>query len=467
MNEDRQPSRPSDLVRDVEATLRKADLSVRDRTVVVGVSGGVDSMVLASVLRELRARVQVVHVNYGLRAEESDADELLVRSFCSTHDFPLAVFCAAPKDDARKWKTSIQDAARRERYQFFRAHAENVDSDLVAVAHNRDDSAETMLLQLARGTGLRGAAGMRVNRSLSRGSGIRLIRPLLEVSRETIVSFANEQAIQWREDLSNANPSYARARIRSIVRPAFENAMGVQGWSGLARSARLLSELIGDDASDIARLALGQVARPRRLDVVLLRQLSVAECTNVLLDCLSAWLPAVPRSEVVANELRQLLFSPPGSMKAFEGGTIINCRDCLEFRDAVTISIVEHPLDLGHSYTSAAGVLRVDELVHAPVALNPNTPNATFVDLDKCGKMRIRAWRFGEEVTALGLAGSKKVARLMTDAKVSPSLRQSWPVVASEADHIVWIPGVRAVDGYHVSDTTARVGMMTWYPHES
>ena len=191
---------------------------------LVAVSGGIDSMCLMEKVRQDGEPFAVAHCNFKLRGSESDADEALVRSTAQA----LGVVCHVKSFDtagyAAENKISIEMAARRLRYHWFGELCREYGYSGVAVAHNANDNAETLILNLLRGTGLKGLTGMKAEGFIPdpEFSDIPLLRPLLGMTREDIEAFAAEYGITWREDHTNAQNEYKRNKIRNLVFPVFK-----------------------------------------------------------------------------------------------------------------------------------------------------------------------------------------------------------------------------------------------------
>ena len=186
--------------------------------VLLGLSGGADSMALCRLLMCLRERGHVafsaVHVNHGLRGNASDGDEQFVRDFCREHAIPLRVKRLTPPDHpGENW-------AREARYAAFREALAETDAQAVCLAHHREDQAETLLLHLMRGTGLTGLCGMRRESTVL---GVPVIRPLLAFSREELRAALVEAGQDWREDASNGTDAYLRNRVRHELLPLMES----------------------------------------------------------------------------------------------------------------------------------------------------------------------------------------------------------------------------------------------------
>ena len=189
--------------------------------VLLAVSGGIDSMTMADLFLHsaLRLSLAVAHFNFHLRGADSDGDEALVRDWCRAHELPFFRQEADTQAFAREHGLSIEMAARQLRYDWFAALCREQGFTHLAVAHNLDDNAETLLLHLLRGTGLRGLCGIRDNVPLPGAEGVRLIRPLLGFSRKEIEAYAVREGVFFRVDATNADVAYARNRIRNRVFP--------------------------------------------------------------------------------------------------------------------------------------------------------------------------------------------------------------------------------------------------------
>lgn len=208
--------------------------------VLIGLSGGADSMALAHLLLQKRAAGEIdlcaVHVNHGLRGEESDGDEAFVQAMCRRWQLPLKTYHLSPPDNpSEEW-------ARQARYDCFRQALEHFGADVVALAHHQDDQAETLLLHLLRGAGLKGLSGM-----AERGEvlGVPVVRPLLSCPRRELQAMLERAGIPWREDSSNQDNRYLRNALRHQLLPMLEQLAPGAG-ARIAAASDLLRE---DDAA--------------------------------------------------------------------------------------------------------------------------------------------------------------------------------------------------------------------------
>ena len=199
---------------------------------LVGLSGGADSVALLLLLMDAGKQITAVHVNHGLRGDASDGDEAFVRALCEKHQVPLLTYRADPPDNpGENW-------AREARYGFFREAMAKTGAEALVLAHHRDDQAETLLLHLLRGAGLTGLTGMSPDTT---ADGLRIIRPLLGYSRAELRAYLKERNQSWREDASNGDARYLRNALRKDVLPLLEQlAPGVA--VRMATTAALLAE---------------------------------------------------------------------------------------------------------------------------------------------------------------------------------------------------------------------------------
>jgi tRNA(Ile)-lysidine synthase len=195
--------------------LKKICPSYEDKKYLLAVSGGADSMVLASLFKMHHLKFEVAHINYKLRGADSDLDQKLVEDFCKKHQIKLHLYEVSEKD--KKPENSVQLWARNLRYAFFFKILEEEKLDFIVTAHHLNDEVETFIINLSRGSGIKGLSGIPANEN-------RILRPLLSFSKKEIYAFAKENHIEFREDLSNQKNDYLRNKIRNQVILKLEDA---------------------------------------------------------------------------------------------------------------------------------------------------------------------------------------------------------------------------------------------------
>jgi tRNA(Ile)-lysidine synthase len=399
------------------------ELLVAGKPVVVLLSGGRDSVCLLDLAVARGCQVRALHMNYGLRAEAGE-DEAFCRSLCASLGVELVV--RAPSAPARG---NVQAWARAERYEA--AHALEGD---VAVGHTATDQVETVLYRLAASPGRRALLGMRAREG-------RVIRPLLEMTREQTTAHCRARGLAWREDASNDDPIYARNRVRAQLVPALRElhpaaeANVLRTLQVLRDEAELLDAFIAD-AGPFATLgpAMQRLVLQKMVDEVTEHPVSVgSRATEV-------------------GELAKL------------GGT--------------------HHLDLGAGLRAVVeyGKVRVEPAAPSPSALAPvvvpvpgevawggrtlraergafDVADGTLADVGD--EVEVRAWRHGDRMRPLGLGGSRTLQDLFTDRKVPRAMRATLPVVVVRGE-IAWIPGVATGERFRVTDATPDRVRFSW-----
>jgi tRNA(Ile)-lysidine synthase len=389
-----------------------------DEPLLVLISGGGDSVALLDLAVRAGGQVSALHVNYGLR-EGAAGDEELVRSLCDSLGVPLFVEHVELGSEG-----NLQELARDSRY----ALAEELASGLYATGHTASDQAETVLYRLAVSPGSRALHGMPARRG-------RLVRPLLGVTREEVRAYLESRGLEWREDPSNADRRFARARVRHDLLEALRT-IGPAAEQTIAETARQLREEaeVLDAAVDEALEELG--GGPAVSASVLGRQL-----------------PAVRRlvlrrlAEAAGGELRAgdaeriLALGGRGSKSLDLGGGLRAVVEygTLRFTRVAGEDAVPDPVSLPVPGRVRFGGWEVEAAKGAAgdvsVSLSAAAP---------AGPLTVRGWRDGDRMRPLGLDGTKTLQDLFTDRKVPRALRHTLPVVESEGE-IVWVAGV-AVD---------------------
>jgi len=276
------------LVASVDRALRAALVPARGETVLAALSGGADSVALLDALALLRRprgfRLVAAHLDHRLRPG-SEEDAGFCRRLCADLGVPLRCGSADVRARAAEEGGGLEQAARRARYAFLRTVQREEKAAAIALAHTRDDQAETLLLRLLRGAGARGLAGMRKRRGP-------LVRPLLTVSRAEVLAHLQQRGLPWREDPSNRDPAHRRNRVRLELLPYLEARFNPRLRESLARTAGLLA----DEAAYLAAQA----------DALLARIGHVAEDGSFVLRRAGlAQAPAALAREAIRRALRQ------------------------------------------------------------------------------------------------------------------------------------------------------------------
>jgi tRNA(Ile)-lysidine synthase len=451
----------SSLLQQVQQTIQDYQMLARGHTLLIAVSGGPDSMVLLHTLwhlRELLAlQLCVAHLNHQMRPSatedalfvETTAHDLGIRCVCKTIDVPTY---------QRQHKLSREDAARQVRYTFLRATAAQLGADRIAVGHTADDQAETVLLHLLRGSGLRGLCGMPPVRAP-------IIRPLIRVLRRDVLAYVRTHRLPCREDPTNYQRRYTRNRIRLDLLPVLQQCYNPRLVQALCNTAQLLAD---DEA------ALQAVSRQHFLSA---RLPSTLEQIQVKIDALTPLPPTLQR-RVLREALHEIMGSLQGItsrhiaailvlLRAGAGhkwlqlpqGVVVERRYevLLIHRQVPSAAVdVDMPLPVpGVCRIEALGVTIVSDLFRHEAAVGPfPTGEVTWLDADRVGQdVRVRTRRPGDRLQPLGSVYTKKLKAFLIDAKVPRAVRDRLPLVVTRAG-IAWVAGVRPAEWAKVIPTT-------------
>lgn len=394
---------------------------------LVGLSGGADSVALLLLLTERGGRIEAAHVNHGLRGEESDGDEAFVRALCAAKGVPLKVYRAMPPENPGEgW-------ARQARYGFLRQAMRETGAEALVLAHHRDDQAETLLMHLARGSGLRGLTGMASDMMMD---GMRVMRPLLGVSGRELRDMLAEKGQTWREDATNRDPRYLRNALRLEIMPRLER-MAPGAAARMAETASLLREdedaleEVADgflQAHDGGRcLALDALrAQPRGLQRRILRLWWARQA-----------LPPLDREQT--DSLMGLTDAATGS----------RCNLPLGWhgqRGWTHLHLI--PPETGEApgpvqAVSGATMSGVTLTVSAPDGTTGDGRRAQLVPAGWLEGLTLRTWQPGDWIRPYGMAGRKSLQDYLTDRHVDAPFRRRVPLIC-RGDEALLVGGVGA-----------------------
>lgn len=453
------------LVERVEAFIERHRLLDAQERVIVGLSGGADSVALTRLLVDLGNETIAVHVNYGIRGAESEGDEHFVRAFCLENGIPLLVHRADLSTVSSG--ESVQMAARRIRYDQFVRAARTHNAPVVAVAHHADDQAETLLLNLFRGTGPEGLAAMPPRRGLA--DGVILVRPMLELRRHDIETWLGDLGISWRDDATNLDDAYRRGFIRHRLLPAIEGEFDGGVVERIARAASLMRGYVDASLRPELDMRFNRCAgsAPQTLALNPLQAEPEVWRTRLLLEALARWLPDAPRSDNLASRLERLLASQSGSRVEAGSGSVWREQDALRFIDHPgTDRDAPQVLAPGQPVQAVAGRLALDEVERGVALFDRDDPFTEYLDLDSLEPpIVVRRWEDGDRFRPLGLGGSRLVSDVLTDAGV-PSSRRRNVLVVADAAGILWLVGHRLDERGRITAGTTRIARLSFNPED-
>jgi len=427
-------------------TIAEHRLLAPGSTVVVAVSGGIDSVALLDYLvsrTDLGLSLVVAHLNHCLRGGESDGDEAFVRQLAASHGLAIEVGRVDVRQLAAAQRLSLEEAGREERYRFFAGVAKRYGAAAIALAHHRDDQAETVLLRLLRGSGTAGLAAMPVRSA----DGI-CIRPFLHLGRTEIEAYAQGKGLSFRTDSSNSDTGFLRNRVRHSLIPDLETYNPAISRR-LADTAALMAadeELL----TAVVALRWPAVAQCREGAVALSRDALLAETSGMRFRIYRRALSEVK------GDLRRIAFchlqaidrllsgGPPNGMLDLPGGIrATRCYDeLLVGRSEKADGAADYAVTISGEgcYLLPHGA-RIEVREGAPGGQSGR--NSILVDLGAVPfPWLVRSFRPGDRLVPVGMTGHRKVKELFIDEKIPRGLRPRIPLVFSGTT-LFWVAGLR------------------------
>lgn len=441
-------------------TIRKQQLIKAGDRVAVAVSGGADSMALLLLLLDLRSDLGIVlsiaHVNHGLRGKESDADEHFVAEFAGRHGLDLH----AHKAQLNPAGSGIEAAARKLRTDFFQQLARDGKVSKIATAHTLDDQAETVLLRILRGTGIRGLSGIHPRIVLEEGSQAfgEIVRPLLVFQRVELEAFLGSRNQEWREDSSNRNLSFLRNRVRHRLLPMLKEDFGSATAMNLADLAEIARA--EEEHWRVGHPEIGN-AEKKLLAVAPLLGLPVAAQRRLIRAWVEANVDDLSVSFRLIEELRDLAGEPAGKKLELPGGHFAHQtrRDlCLEPADTTELAPqYEYRLPI----PGRIEIPELDLLIEALLSDRNDVPESAHEQLLDPARLPleliVRNWHPGDRFWPAHTKVEKKVKELLNDRHVMGAEKRLWPVIAAEGLGLVWMRAFSTPADLQPSPGTTRV----------
>lgn len=433
--------------------------------VVVGVSGGPDSVALLDVLYRLRGQLGielvVAHLNHLLRGREAAADAACVARLADRYGLPLVLEECDVREAWRRRGGSLQAVAREVRYRFYERAAEETGAVRVALGHQADDQAETILFNFLRGTGIAGLAGIPPVRE-------RYVRPLLAERRRTIEEYCRERGLAPREDASNVKPVYTRNRLRLELIPYLEREYNPNLVPTLLRMAEVLREEEALLEAEAGRVLAG-VMRAEGEGAVVLERRPLLELPPALQRRVirGAWDVLPDGAELPFEHVQRILnlarrprgggrVDLPGGARAEREGDRLVLRRGGGERPAP----FSYPLAVpGETAVPEAGKVITATVAGAADGLpDPRrlAPRGTVLDLDRLAPpLTVRSRRPGDIFRPSG-GGTVKLKKFLIDAKVPRSMRDAVPLVVDAEGRIAWVAGLRTAEFCRLTPRTRR-----------
>ena len=447
----------------MRAALRRLRIGLVER-VVVAVSGGADSTALLDGLARWRQEegaietITLAHLNHQLRVQESEEDERFVRDLADRLNLPVFVERITVGEIAQRERGNLEAVARRLRYAFLQQIAEKCAAGIVLTGHTRDDQVETILMRLLRGAGPQGLSGIKQERPL--GDKSRVVRPMLEITRGEVIDHCHHYGLTFCIDSSNQSKRYTRNRVRHELLPLLRT-LNPLGENAILRTAELIA-LDDDFLRHSAEALLAMVLKEECLEIKPLLSAHPALRRRVLRMWLGDQLPGLQRIDLTHIIALENLIEDSRSGRGIElpGGR----RVIREFDQIVLLNPDKLSADppkmcslingMSHYFGAFRLTFERNILPEKANTIKYQESNIFSVFLKECeelGGLSLRTRRAGDSYIPIGHRHRRKLKSLMINHKIPVSERDSYPVVVTEKDEIVWSPGLPAAGRFEYS----------------
>ncbi|MDE6822206.1 tRNA lysidine(34) synthetase TilS [Bacteroides acidifaciens] len=409
----------------------KEDLFSSDSNILVALSGGADSVALLCILHVAGYHCEAAHCNFHLRGEESNRDEQFVRQLCKKYEIRLHTVDFDTTRYATENHISIEMAARELRYNWFEEVRTKCQADVIAVAHHQDDSVETILLNLIRGTGITGLLGIRPRNGA-------IVRPLLCINREEILHYLQSIGQDYVTDSTNLEDEYTRNKIRLNVLPLMQTIN-----PSVKNSLIETSNYLNDVSAIYNRYIEEAKTRITTSEGIRIRQLLKEPAPEALLFEI---LHPLGFNSAQIKDIANSLHGQPGKQFSSKEWRVIKDRELLLLEKAQSENKEELPF-----------LIIKEEKEYTPDFLIPREKGIACFDADKLnGEISYRKWQTGDTFVPFGMKGKKKISDYLTDRKFSISQKErQWVLCCGE--RIAWLIGERTDNRFRIDETTQRI----------
>lgn len=412
---------------------------LKEKKLLIAVSGGMDSVVLLYLLKQLDYNITIAHCNFNLRADESDGDEKFIRDYAIKNNIKIFVTNFNTELFASDNKLSIQVAARKLRYVWFEQLLQENHLDYLLTAHHLDDSIETFLINFTRGTGLEGLTGIPQQND-------NIIRPLLPFTRNEIENFAKENNILWREDSSNTSDKYLRNKLRHDIIPILKSLNPAFSDSFLQTILNLQQSqsLVNDASVLVYKKIVTEREGQKHINIDQLKRLPNYEAY------LYQWLS--PFGFTAWNDIYNLIDAQSGKQVLSASYRLLKNREVLILEPLKQIDKQIYEIEEGITEVNEPLTIKLQTV---DAISSYYTKNTIFVNNNLIKfPLFVRKWQEGDYFYPLGMNGQKKkVSKYFKDEKMSLSEKENTWLLCSE-NKVVWIVGKRADERFKADDTT-------------
>ncbi|SRX54981.1 tRNA lysidine(34) synthetase TilS [Aequorivita sp. CIP111184] len=415
------------------------------KKLLVACSGGLDSLVLTHLMKNLNFEIALAHCNFSLRGKESDGDEMFVIGLAKNLEIPVFAETFDTKKFSKEQKVSTQMAARDLRYHWFSEILKDFKYNYLLTAHHLDDDMETFFINLSRGTGLNGLTGIPKENN-------KVIRPLLNFSRDEIFKYAEANNLKWREDSSNKKADYLRNKLRLEVLPQFKeiNESVLKNFQKTQQNLQASQNLIEDYMALVYKLVISEEIDSYKINIQKIKELPNTDA--LLYELLNGF--GFTEWEDVSN----LLNAQTGKQ------LLSKTHRLLKNREELLLTEIDSEKENKEFLVYEKGIISPINLkVEDSEYIGETEKNLIYVASEKLSfPLKLRKWSNGDTFQPLGMKGKKKLSKFFKDEKIPLTDKDKIWLLLSD-DKIVWIIGHRMDDRFKVTDSTKKNIKITYF----
>ncbi|MDD2489123.1 MAG: tRNA lysidine(34) synthetase TilS [Bacteroidales bacterium] len=434
------------MVKEFKSYIEDNQIFHKDDTILLAVSGGIDSMVLTDLFIKSGYKFAIAHCNFHLREEESNTDAQFVTNFAQANNLTLHYIEFDTFTYMKEKSISLEMAARELRYKWFYQLLDDNNYTYLATGHHGDDSIETFFINLLRGTGIAGLHGIlqKVNR---------LIHPLLFTNRKEIIDYQQKNKLQYVEDSTNATTKYTRNKIRhelipllKEISPNFQKTI-LKEIERFKETEEVFRTLINKAKQELI------TKQNNHLKISIEKIKNLKPINIYLYEILSEY----NFNESTINSIKESLDDTPGKQFYSETHRLVKDREYLLITPNIKQGITEYKIDLGQTFVTVPINLQIEVLTDLSFIKIPKTKDIAMLDYDKLVfPLILRKWKNGDSFYPYGMKSEKKISTYYKDLKYSLLDKESQWLLCSD-NNIVWVVGQRIDERYKITNKTNTI----------
>lgn len=429
--------------------------------ILVALSGGADSVFLLTFLLKYKKRFRIelaaFHLNHKLRGKSADTDEKFCKDFCAKNNVPFVSVSKDVKAHAKQAKLSIEETARKIRYQELQKAAIKLSCDKIATAHNASDNVETILLNLFKGAGLKGLSGIPVKRE-------NIIRPIFCLTSDEIRKYLLQNKMAFRLDKSNLQSDYERNFLRNEIIPKLKRKINPQLEQKVSSASKIISEIssfVDDEVEKLNKTAVKKIKEDLRINLNAISKLDKSFLGIFIKSVVEENFNIELSSENI-NDLLNLVKSQTGkSIHLKEKVSAFRERDELVIgKKLIAKKNASVSVNIGQKIEFNGKTISIEEVNRKMIKFT-GSKLVEFISGDGLNKkFEVRKWKAGDMFQPIGMKGTKKVSDFLSDIKTS-SAEKKEHLVLSNSGRIVWVVGLRIDERFKVNSKTKMILKLT------